>query len=186
MRKAQAADDHVQFGVASALLSIIPGLGLTVGEIQDQIEQTKKLGEILGLVFRAYPGDKEISYLKNALGLEFSPKVRKYLESRGYEITELPRVPIYGYRLSEELEREVGGRVLLEEDERFKRIFHLAREVAWMPGDPLIPNTINESEFRQRVELGKFSEGVQEETQGWAEVVFPNLETVAYLLKNHS
>lgn len=186
MREEQTAESCVQFRVASVLLSIIPHLNLTAGEVEDQIRQTKMLGEILGSVFQACPGDKEISHLKNALGLEFSLRVRKYLEGGGYKIVDSPRIPIYGYRLSEELEREAGGRILLEEDERFERIFHLAREVAWMPNDPFIPGTINEWEPEQKPILDRFSESIQEVTQGWAEAIFPNFEMVAHLLKTHS
>jgi len=180
----QKADARQLFRLASVLVSIIPNLDLTNRQIQTQVENTGKLKEVLGPILQV-PGDKEIAYLKNALGLEFAPAVRRYLEDRGYVIVDLPRRPVLKYDIGRELAEEVGGR-LLEEDERFERIFGSAREVAWVPNVPLVPSTAGKIDFKQKIEVDRFSALIQEKTHGWARAVFPNLEAVVYLLQTHS
>lgn len=188
-KKTQKADVRQQFELARVLLSIIPKLNLTTGEFLQLVKEPKKLEEILGSIFQVNPVMWDIPRLKNilrnAFGIEFLPEVRRLLESKGYEVVDLPKQPIFEYSLGERLGKEVGGRGFLEEDERFEQLFHSAEEVAWMPNDPLVPNTTGESDFLQKIELGKFSELIQEETLGWAKAVLPNLETATYLLKVH-
>lgn len=202
-RKTQKANVDQLMELARVLLSIVPKLDLTKGDVLQQVDGAKHLKEILRLVFQVDPKYVDISRLKSAFCFRFALEARRYLEQEGYEIVETQPEQLGTQnkrsrqycRLERELAKESDIARRLDINNGFSvgalppgfdYVIVKQEEVAWMPGNPFVPGTLAEDEMEQWRKLGEFSEMICKETQGWARAMYPTLELTVPLLFDHS
>ncbi len=178
---------EVKEGVAVTKKSVLPISGRKLGEFCRLLEERGVGDRIFQLLIE--DPNRLVDFIFGEYCRRFPPKVRRALLHAGYEIVQVPGILTAPVTLNQLfLARESFGVKFWTDwhgDFTCGDIGYFplpAGEIAWMPEDPLIPESTGKTFAEQEEVVVDFSQQVQKRVGDEVEAVFPTAEQAVLVL----